>query len=82
MAGFVVVGTPLTAVAELPLHRLLGLTVTGELGLELVDAVVEVGSLAPDDLVRVGRALEQMVDVGPPVSERPNARPLVAELDW
>ena len=62
-------------------HRLLGLAVAGELGLELVDAVVEVGPLAPDDLVGVGRALEQMVDIGLAVAEGPHPRPLVAELD-
>jgi hypothetical protein len=47
-----------------------------------MDAVVEVGALAPDDLVGVSRALEQVVDVASAVSERPPSGPLVAELDW
>ena len=54
---------------------------TRDLGLEDVDALAELGALAPDRLEAVGDLLDLPVNVGAPVAEEPAAKREVPHFD-
>ena len=62
-------------------QHLLELAVVAKLALELLDAVAQVGSLAPDLLERLGDVLELALDTAPAHAERAPREAQVAYLD-